>query len=442
MPPAARIDRRALIAGLAVGAASPAFAAPALSLREAARRMAIYGLPLIETASTRARAFKNGLVANTFRHSRTLTTAKTQTVTQPNNDTLYSSGWLDLSSGPVQVTLPASGDRYLSVALMDPYSNNFAVLGTRTTGPDGGVFTVAGPGHAAPGPNVIHSPTNWVWILARTLVDGPADLAGAHAVQDGLKISGPAGRKAQPIPGRDAPWPDMFRTIQAPVLESPPPATDARLFAETRALGVSLTGGFDPARFTAAEGQEIAAGLSQALEDAKGGDDNAIVRGGWIFPRPNLGDFGQDYLYRAQIALSGLAGLPLDEALYLRPLGPDGRAELDSTKAWKLALPAKPLPVDAFWSLTVYEVTPQGQAFLIENPIDRYAIGDRTPGLVRGPDGRLEIIISPKPPKGALKANWLPAPTSGRPMLLNLRAYLPRPELTSGAYPLPPLRRA
>ncbi len=234
----------------------------------------------------------------------------------------------------------------------------------------------------------------------------------------------------------------MFRTIQAPVLESPPPATDARLFAETRALGVSLTGGFDPARFTAAEGQEIAAGLSQALEDAKGGDDNAIVRGGWIFPRPNLGDFGQDYLYRAQIALSGLAGLPLDEALYLRPLGPDGRAELDSTKAWKLALPAKPLPVDAFWSLTVYEVTPQGQAFLIENPIDRYAIGDRTPGLVRGPDGRLEIIISPKPPKGALKANWLPAPTSGRPMLLNLRAYLPRPELTSGAYPLPPLRRA
>ncbi len=126
MPPAAMIDRRALIAGLAAGAASPAFAAPTLSLREAARRMAIYGLPLIETATTRARAFRNGLVANTFRHSRTLTTAKTQTVTQPNNDTLYSSGWLDLSSGPVQVTLPASGDRYLSVALMDPYSNRGA----------------------------------------------------------------------------------------------------------------------------------------------------------------------------------------------------------------------------------------------------------------------------------------------------------------------------
>lgn len=439
---APRIDRRALIAGLAAGVASPAFAGPALSLREAARRMAIYGLPLIETATTRARAFKNGLVANTFRHSRTLTTAKTQTVTQPNNDTLYSSGWLDLSSGPVQVTLPAAGDRYLSVALMDPYTNNFAVLGTRTTGPDGGVFTVAGPGHAAPGPNVIHSPTDWVWILARTLVDGPADLDAAHAVQDGLKISGPAGRKAQALPGREAPWPEFFRSVQTLVLDSPPPATDARLFAETRALGVGLTGGFDAARFSAAEGEEIAAGLRQALEDAKGGDASAVVRGGWIYPRPNLGDFGQDYLYRAQIALSGLAGLPIDEALYLRPLGPDGRAELDSTKAWKLVFPAKPLPVDAFWSLTVYEVTPQGQAFLIDNPIDRYAIGDRTPGLVRGQDGRLEIIISPQAPKGPLAANWLPAPTSGRPVLLNLRAYLPRPELASAAYPLPQLRRA
>ena len=436
------IDRRLFIGALAASAAAPAWAGPTLSLKEAARRMALYGLPLIETAATRARAFKNGLSANTFRHSRTLTSAKTQTVTQPNNDTLYSSGWLDLSAGPVQVTLPPRGDRYLSVALMDPYTNNFAVLGTRTTGADGGVFTVAGPGHAAPGPNVIHAPTDWVWILARTLVDGPADLDAAHAVQDGLKISGPPGRKAQALPGREAAWPEFFRSVQALVLESPPPATDARLFAETRALGLGPAGGFDPARFSSEQGQEIAAGLALALEDAKGGDASAIVRDGWIYPRPNLGNFGQDYLYRAQIALSGLAGLPIDEALYLRPLGPDGRAELDSAKAWKLVFPAQPLPVDAFWSLTVYEVTPQGQAFLIDNPIDRYAIGDRTPGLARSRDGRLEIIISPQPPKGPLKANWLPAPTSGRPMLLNLRAYLPRPELTSGAYPLPRLRPA
>jgi hypothetical protein len=84
-------------------------------------------------------------------------------------------------------------------------------------------------------------------------------------------------------------------------------------------------------------------------------------------------------------------------------------------------------------------MTPEGQAFLFENPIGRYAIGDRTPGLVRGRDGSLEIWIGPRDPGAERRANWLPSPTSGRPMQLNLRAYLPRPELSAGSYRLPHL---
>lgn len=436
--------RRGLIAGAAATAglaALPAQAAP-LGLRAAAKTMALFGLPLIETAATRARVFRNGGAANALRHSRGLTTPKSQTVTQPNNDTLYSSGWLDLSGGPVRITLPATGDRYFSLALMDPYSNNFAVLGTRTTSGEGGQFTVVGPSHPAPSPGVIRSPTDWVWALARTLVVDEADLPAGHAIQDAIRIDGPAGRRAGPFAGRDAAWPDYFAAVQALVQESPPPATDARLFLDARALGLRPAGGFDAKRFSTAEGQEIAAGLAEALQAAKGADDSAVVQGDWIFPRANLGDFGQDYLYRAQIALSGLAGLPVDEALYMRPLGPDGRAELDSRKSWRLTFPGDALPpVDAFWSLTSYEVTPQGQAFLIDNPINRYAIGDRTPGLVRGADGGIDIWISSAAPSKP-GINWLPAPTNGRPLLLNLRAYLPRPELLAGRYKLPTLRQA
>ena len=56
-------------------------------------------------------------------------------MTTPNNDTLYSTTQLDLSAGPVTITVPASGDRYLSLALMDAYTNNFAILGHPDHGP-------------------------------------------------------------------------------------------------------------------------------------------------------------------------------------------------------------------------------------------------------------------------------------------------------------------
>ena len=106
-------------------------------LRAAAREAWIYTLPLIEIATTRARGQKLGHQMGVFAHVRTLANHRHRAVTTPNNDTLYSTAQIDLSAGPVTITLPAAGDRYLSLALMDAYTNNFAILGTRTTGPDG-----------------------------------------------------------------------------------------------------------------------------------------------------------------------------------------------------------------------------------------------------------------------------------------------------------------
>ena len=99
------------------------------------------------------------------------------------------------------------------------------------------------------------------------------------------------------------------------------------------------------------------------------------------------------------------------------------------------------LPVNGFWSLTIYEATPEGQFFLTENPLRRYAIGDRTRGLRTAPNGGVDIWIGRDDPGGARTANWLPAPRRG-PWAVTLRAYLPKPELLSGAYRLPPLLKA
>jgi hypothetical protein len=411
-----------------------------LPLREAARAMALYGLPLLEMAATRQRALAAGQRVNTLRHARALLTPATQTVTQPNNDTLYSTAWLDLAQGPVRVRLPESGSRYFSLALMDMYTNNFAILGARTLGGDGAEVVLVGPDAPLPAPGAVRAPSNWVWALGRTMAGADADLPAAHALQDGLRVAGPAGRRPPAYAKRDAPWAEVFASLQALVLESPPAITDLRVFRRCTALGITPQGGFDADHFTAAQGAEIEAGLAAALDFAKRGGQAGERRGGWSFPRQDLGDFRQDYDYRAQVALAGLAALPLSEACYMRALAPDGCDTLDSRREWRLRFPkGQTPPVDAFWSLTCYEVTSAGQGFFFENPIKRYSLGDRTPGLAYRADGSLDIRISSRDPGAEHRANWLPAPTSGRPMVISLRAYLPRPELTTGRYVTPPV---
>lgn len=138
----------------------------------------------------------------------------------------------------------------------------------------------------------------------------------------------------------------------------------------------------------------------------------------------------------------GLAALPPAEAMYMQPALPGSGRMIDGPGPWKLHFPAGRLPpVDAFWSLTMYEATPDGQFFLVDNPVGRYAIGDRTPGLKTAADGSLTLWIARADPGGERSANWLPAPASG-PFSLSLRAYLPKEELRDGRYRLPPLSPA
>ena len=406
-------------------------------LRTAAREAWIYALPLIEIATMRQRAMKLGQRMGAFTHVRSLATPRHRAVTTPNNDTLYTTAHIDLSAGPVTLTLPRSGERYLSLALMDAYTNNFAILGTRTTGPDGGTFRLVGPNEAAEGFGVIRSPTSHVWALARILVDGPHDLDAAREVQAGISMQGPPSEPPGPYAERQAPWAEYFASAAALMAANPPPVTDLALLRAIAPLG--LLEGFDPGRFSAAEAAEIEAGVAEGRKAVRrGGLGGMGFVGGWSYPGARLGDFGQDYLYRGAVALSGLAALPPAEAMYMRAETPDGNGLFDGTKAWRLHFPADGhLPVNSFWSLSLYEATEDGQFFFADNPLDRYAIGDRTPGLTRNPDGSLDLWIGHAHPGEGREGNWLPAPAG--PFALFMRAYLARPELLDGGYRLPPV---
>lgn len=432
--------RRDFLAGaltLSLAARASAAGRSLLTLSEAAKLAWLYGLPMVETAAIRARTARLGTF-NRLYHQTDLVTPANQKVTSPNNDTLYSRGFLDLRQGPVTLSLPASGERYLSLALMDIWTNNFAILGTRTTGPDGGRFTVAGPNGPAPA-DAIRAPSDFVFALGRTLVDGPDDLIAARAIQAMITASGPERAPVNfvtPVT-RNAPWRDYFTSVGALLAENPPPATDTGFFHAVRALGLT-PGGFNPPAFTPAEEQQIAEGVAQAKRTAAEPRGGLYAAQGWVYPQANLGDFGQDYVFRGQIALTGLFGLPLAEAVYTRPVG-DHNSGLLHGERYRLTFPpGQMLPVDAFWSLTMYAATPDGQFFLTPNAIDRYAIGDRTPGLKYGPDGSLDIWISRHAPGAGRDSNWLPAPAEG-PYIVSLRAYLPRADLLNGAYRAPPL---
>lgn len=407
-------------------------------LKTAARDAYIYTLPLIEVATTRQRGQASGHRMGVFAHVRHLANHKHRAVTTPNTDTLYSTAQIDLSAGPVTITLPPAGGRYLSLALMDAYTNNFAILGTRTTGPEGGTFRLVGPREAVEGWNVVRSPTDHVWALARILVESPEDLEAAREVQAGISLQGPASEMPGPYAPRSADWREYFGAAAALMAANPPPVTDLALLRTLAPLG--LLDGFDPARFSPAEVADIEAGMAEGRKAVRGGgglSGTEFVQG-WSYPSSRLGDFEQDYLLRGAVALGGLAALPPAEAMYLQAEGPLPRKLFDGAQAWRLHFPAgQHLPVNSFWSLSLYEATDDGQFFFWDNPLNRYAIGDRTPGLQVNPDGSLDIWIGHQTPGADRESNWLPAPAA--PFALFMRAYLPKPELLQGYYRMPPL---
>src|SRR5581483_11060377 len=125
---------------------------------------------------------------NQLGNARHLANVKHQVIVQPNNDTLYSNAHLDLSAGALVLHVPAvPGHRYYSFEFLDPYTNVFAYVGTRTTGDGAGNFLITGPGwHGVvpAGMRRIRSPYGRAWAVGRTLVYGPGDLPAVHRIQD------------------------------------------------------------------------------------------------------------------------------------------------------------------------------------------------------------------------------------------------------------------
>ena len=151
------------------------------------------------------------------------------------------------------------------------------------------------------------------------------------------------------------------------------------------------------------------------------------------------GSYGTDYLDRARLA-EGEPGLQVPtQAVYFkasRARSGTTTTALAGTGSYEIRFPAGDLPPhgsDGFWSITLYNAA----GFLVANPIDRYSIGNETPGLIRGADGSLTIVMAASRPTQT-DVNWLPAPTGA--FSLVLRVYDPTPQVLGGAWSPPVIR--
>lgn len=425
------------------------FALPAsAATTDEARAAFRYSYPVYQMMVTRTNAVTRvegagGKVVNAINHRPTLSDHTNRTVTTPNNDTLYSASWLDLSNGGVVLNVPETGSRYASAALMDLFTDHFALLGTRTTKGRPGRYFVVGPdwrGSAPAGTKLIRSPMNDAWLIVRVLVDGPEDLAAARQVQTQFTIT-PSSPQRRPFvePIGAVSDPKRFLAVVNEALgRSPASSSQVRRARAFRSVGIVPGDTQAWKKLDSATQALWRANIQRFYDELLGGlQDIGAQVNGWSYPAPGMGNFATKDLYRAQVALGGLGALPPEEAIYLSNRTDAAGAPLEGTKSYRLTIPAG-VPVDAFWSLSLYEIALDGRLFFVSNPIRRYAVGNRTAGLERNADGSLTLTLQSQPPTNGV-ANWLPTPAG--PFALTFRGYIPRKPLLTGQFRLPAVNR-
>lgn len=391
---------------------------------------------------------------NHFWHATRLTDATWKDGGCPNNDTLYSLAWVDLSKEPVVLSHPDMGERYFTFELMAFTSDNFDYVGQRATGSKAGAFAIRGPGwegELPPGvePTAV-SPTPWILVVGRTLVDGPDDVPTVRKLQADYELtplsrwgtprSAAGARRSVYAPGRAevdpmAPW----KTLNAMLAENPPPAHHALLLNQFARIGIGPGLDVDAQPEAVKRGlmRAAAVGLPLLRQQFLSGDWATVVNG-WRYPPPNEGRFGDDFLQRAaDQSLAGITANDPVEAVYLVDFTDDAGDRLSPQGRYELHFDADELPpVDAFWSLTAYgaDMNP------IANPTDRYSIGDRTPGLVHDAEGGLTIHLQPTAPDGNEEHNWLPTSPDDDWFVI-LRMYRPREQVVRAEWRCPAIRR-
>jgi hypothetical protein len=409
-----------------------------------ARDAFLYGYPLVMTEETRQ---SSSYPANSLQHLRSFPDHTFRNVVRPNVDTLYSIIWLDLKEDAVVLELPDSKGRYVLMPVLDGWSNVVASIGSRTTGTAASTYLIAGPDWAddvPEGMTLYRSPTALGWMIGRIYAEGPDDFEGAHAYQNGMALRTLSdfqnGVAYIPQPDRpivsvdikqkiqDMDASDFFEKLERLMVDNPPAKEDEAFLEKT----------MQPLTASKPSAEALTKGKRKAYKRL-GFIKMLIGRTkGWMGMDPSrpIGKYGTDYQMRAFVAHIGFGANEPVDAIYPNTSKDAKGKKLHSSKNYVVHFNKDELPpVNAFWSLTLYDE----YGFLTENPIGRYALGTANE-LPYNTDGSLDIYVQHDAPRDEIVSNWLPAPTDA-PFALTLRLYWPDDQVLEGNWNAPDVLR-
>ncbi|TBD34951.1 DUF1254 domain-containing protein [Rhizobium ruizarguesonis] len=458
------LTKRDLFRSAAAIAAGAAIARPSrllaqsypgiIEAKDIAEEGFIYGLPLVmnyavmqefavDKNSGQFKAPFNEI--NNLHH---VATPEDTAVITPNSDTPYSFIWLDLRAEPMVISVPmVEKDRYYAVQLIDGNTYNYGYIGTRTTGTEPGDYLVVGPDWKGEMPSgiekVFRSTTPFTLALIRTQLFNPDDMPDVEKIQAAYKAqplsaflkrpAPPTAPKIEFLPATTAGIKEnFFQYLDAALQFVPETPRDKAIRAKLAKIGIGPGKTFDFKDLSLEHKAEMLVGMKQG--DGKvdkwlaGGNKNI---NGW-----NVGSFfgdeafyDGDWVMRAGAAKGGLLGNDAVEAMYLYTRTDTTGAPLDGSKhKYTITFPQGQLPpVNAFWSITMYDGKSQ---LLIKNPINRYLINSpMLSSMQKDPDGSVTLHIQKDSPGAGKEANWLPAPNGT--IYLVMRLYWPKTEAPS-----------
>jgi hypothetical protein len=434
------------------GAVTPAQA------REIAKEAYIYGLPMVDNYRIQYAYFVDqqgpqykGAWNQIHNTARVFTPADTAIQT-PNSDTPYSFLGADLRGEPLVLTVPPiEAGRYFSVQLIDAYTYNFAYLGSRTTGNGGGKYLLAGPGWKGDKPaginDIVRADTDFVLVGYRTQLFGPDDLDKVKAIQAGYQVQPLSAFQNQPAPPAPPAIdfikpltvdqmktdPHFFNILNFVMRYTPNLPSEKDLWARFATIGIGSDGTFNADKLTPEMRTAIQGGMADAWAEyntlkTDKIDTGQVTSGDMFGTREYLGD---KYLYRMAGAIYGIYGNSKEEAIYPGFSNDSTGAALTGANSYTYRFPPGQLPpVNAFWSLTMYQLP---SSLLVANPINRYLINSPMLNtLTKDPDGGITLYVQNTSPGPGKEANWLPSPQG--PFRLVERLYWPKQEALDGQW--------
>jgi hypothetical protein len=462
--------RRIVLGVLALIGAAAAAHAQSLTIspnevRSLAKDATVFGFPLVDGYRIQysyfvdrgGPDFKSNW--NTLVNGARVYTPDDKTIRTPNLDTAFSVLGADLRAEPLVITVPAvEKGRYYSLQFIDLYTFNFGYVGTRATGGGAGTFLLAGPNWNGTKLNnvraVLKSETDFAFVVFRTQIFNPGDIDNVKRIQSGFRVQTLSQflNTAAPAPAPTVTFVkpltadqertslDFFTVLNFVLQFCPTNQFEEGLMARFARIGVGAGRRFDPNSLSPGMRQAYQDGMADAWKTLSDFGTSQIESG-----KLSIADgygtrahLNGNYLFRMASAAAGIYGNSKEEEIEPQYLVDADKQKLDGKYRYTLRFdPGRLPPVNAFWSLTMYQ-SPSN--LLYSNSLNRYLINSSMlPGLKRDANDGVTLYVQKDSPGADKEDNWLPAPPG--PFFIAMRLYWPKPDAYNGKWQVPPLQR-